>query len=135
MLYKICNKRCNIINKENILYFYNCIITVINLKFSITKKKILLYLLYLTLLYLFYLYIIKKSLFKRYFKIMLLYEDVQYIIKSDVEQRRLIPLASLKVNDEFLEKLQSNPENMTIQFGSTCVSKKIIYNEIKISFY
>jgi len=57
---------------------------------------------------------------------MLLNENVQYIIQSDVDQRRLIPLASLKVNDEFLEKLQSNPENITIQFGSTCVSK--LYN-------
>jgi len=62
---------------------------------------------------------------------MLLYEDVQYIIQSDVKQRRLIPLASFKVNDEFLENLKSNPENITIQFGSTCVSINII---ICISF-
>jgi len=62
---------------------------------------------------------------------MLLNENVQYIIQSDIDQRRLIPLASLKVNDEFLEKLQSNPENITIQFGSTC---KIISNKQEFEF-
>ncbi|ORX44375.1 hypothetical protein BCR36DRAFT_359922 [Piromyces finnis] len=62
---------------------------------------------------------------------MLLYEDVQYIIQSDVKQKRLIPLASLKVNDEFLENLKSNPESITIQFGSTC---KIVSNKQEFEF-
>ncbi|ORX85189.1 hypothetical protein BCR32DRAFT_290854 [Anaeromyces robustus] len=62
---------------------------------------------------------------------MLLYDDVQYIIQPDPQQKRLIPLAALKVNDEFLEHLQSNPENITIQFGSTC---KILSNKEEFEF-
>ncbi|KAG4099864.1 hypothetical protein H8356DRAFT_989010 [Neocallimastix lanati (nom. inval.)] len=62
---------------------------------------------------------------------MLLYEDVTYIIQPDTKHRRLVPLAALKVNDEFLELLESNTNNLTIQFGSTC---KIVSNNQEFKF-